>query len=106
LVGARRHELERVRAPGGEQVVDLGHCYYGFLRAAARMVLRSSIARVIGPTPPRRGLNQPATSCTASTTSDATFRPSMVPPAPTTAPPGFTMSGVTRPGDPAAALRM
>jgi hypothetical protein len=65
------------------------------------------MARVIGPTPPSRGVIQPATSATASSTSDSTrFFPSIVTPAPTTAAPGLTMSGVMSPGLPAAAIRM
>src|ERR1700679_2699151 len=64
---------------------------------AARTVLRSSMARVMGPTPPIRGVIQPATSLTDSSTSDNRVRPRHDVPAPTTAAPGFTMSGVTSP---------
>ena len=75
-------------------------------RSAASTVLRSNMARVVGPTPPRRGVIQPATSAHASSTSGTTRRPSIVMPAPTTAAPGFTMSGRMMLGDPAAAMRM
>ena len=73
------------------------------LRSAASTVLRRSIARVIGPTPPMRGVIQPATSATDSSTSDNSRLPSRETPAPTTAAPGLTMSGVTRFARPAAA---
>ncbi len=55
------------------------------------------------PPPPIRGVIQPATSPTASSTSDSSVRPRHEVPAPTTAAPDFTMSGVTNPADPAAA---
>ena len=42
----------------------------------AATVLRSSIATVVGPTPPRRGVIQPATSAHASSTSGSSLRPS------------------------------
>ncbi len=119
-----REELERVRGTALEHLRDQGHdqvilvpgrflvpgrewgatCYP--LRSAARTALRRSMARVMGPTPPRRGVIHPATSATDSSTSERTLRPSHVVPAPTTAAPGFTMSGVTSPGEPAAATTM
>ena len=58
----------------------------------------SSIALVIGPTPPMRGVSQPATSATSSATSERSLRPSKETPAPTTTAPGLTMSAVIRPG--------
>jgi hypothetical protein len=68
---------------------------------------RRSIARVVGPTPPRRGVIHPATSAQASSTSGMSLRPSPnVMPALTTAAPGLTMSGVTIDGAPAAATMM
>src|SRR5256886_5254781 len=75
-------------------------------RSAASTVLLRSMARVVGPTPPRRGVIQDATSATDSSTSGITRRPSYVAPALTTAAPGLTMSGVTMPAWPAAPTRM
>src|SRR6266581_2742577 len=75
-------------------------------RSAASTVLLRSMARVVGPTPPRRGVIQDATSATDSSTSGITRRPSYVAPALTTAAPGLTMSGVAMPAWPAATTRM
>ena len=75
-------------------------------RSAVSTVWRSSIARVVGPTPPSRGVIQPATSAHASSTSGTTLRPCIVAPGPTTAAPGRTMSGVRIDGRPAAATMM
>src|SRR6476661_5548205 len=75
-------------------------------RSAASTVLLRSMARVVGPTPPRRGVIHDATSATDSSTSGITRRPSYVAPALTTAAPGLTMSGVTMPALPAATTRM
>ena len=110
-----REELEGVGRAPGQHVRDPGHGRdqpTGGLEprppaalpaSAARTVLRRSMARVMGPTPPMRGVIQPATSLTASSTSESSVRPRHDVPAPTTAAPGFTMSGVTNPADPAAA---
>ena len=68
--------------------------------SAARSALRNSMARVMGPTPPRRGVIQPATSATSGWASGISFLPSKVVPADTTAAPGLTMSGVSRCGPP------
>ena len=53
-----------------------------------------------------RGESHPATSATSSATSDRSFLPSNDTPAATTAAPGFTMSAVISPGEPAAATTM
>ena len=68
---------DRAQARGAAQLAAgrRGHVVTGS-RSAASTVLRSSIARVVGPTPPRRGVIQPATSRTASSTSGTTCRPS------------------------------
>ncbi len=74
---------------------------------AALNVLASSIAIVIGPTPPGTGVIAPATSATASKSTSPT-RPSSVRFVPTsiTVAPGLTISAVTNPGEPTAATRM
>ena len=59
-----------------------------------------------GPTPPTRGVIQPATSSQDSSTSGRSLRPSYWTPAPTTTPPGLMCSGWIIPGTPAAAMRM
>src|SRR5437588_6138589 len=62
-------------------------------RSAARSVFRTSIARVIGPTPPGLGVSQPATWATAGSTSP-TRRPSRrFTPTSITVAPGRTQSG-------------
>ena len=74
--------------------------------SAASTTLASSMARVIGPTPPGIGASQPATSATsaaASPTSPASVR---VMPTSTTAAPGLTISAVSSPGRPAATTTM
>src|ERR1035441_5547492 len=70
--------------------------------SAARTALRNSMARVMGSTPPRRGVIQATFSATPSAISLTSFLPAKDVPAPTTAAPGFTMSAVTMPGTPAA----
>ena len=87
---ARRHARRpRPRAaPGGALAAAMAPAR----RSAASTALRNSIARVIGPTPPIRGVIQPATSATDSSTSDSSRLPSRETPAPTTAAPGLTMS--------------
>ncbi len=45
-------------------------------RSAASTALRKSIAMVVGPTPPTRGVMRPATSLQRSSTSGSSFRPS------------------------------
>src|SRR5208282_5350776 len=74
--------------------------------SAAVTVLRSSIATVVTPTPPRRGVTQPATSPHRSSTSDRALRPSHVIPPPITQEPGATTSGVIMFGTPAAPTTM
>src|SRR5262249_42075763 len=110
----RREELEREAAACCQQVDDLRHrtsvvgygrCYL-FRFVAASTQLWSSMARVMSPTPPMRGVIQLATSATSSATSEMMRLPSNVVPAPTTTAPGRTMSAVMRCGLPAAATRM
>src|SRR5690606_13274160 len=81
-------------------------------RSARSTTLASSIARVIGPTPPGTGARYPATSATAGSTSPANLArpdgvvPTRFTPTSTTAAPGRTMSGVSRCGTPAATTTM
>src|SRR5215210_2771428 len=75
-------------------------------RSAASTTFCRSIARVIGPTPPGMGASQPATSRTAGSTSPTMPVSVRVMPTSRTAAPGRTLSGVTRPGTPAAATMM
>src|ERR1019366_5573565 len=74
------------RTPG--TLVDLTtttvFCYHRTFSAAST-ALRNSMARVIGPTPPSRGVIQPAPSLTSSATSLRSFLPCQLVPAPTTA---------------------
>ncbi len=72
LVGARRHELERERRSVGQQVGDLCHAVS---RSAHSMALRKSMAIVVGPTPPTRGVIAPATSSHDSSTSGRSVLP-------------------------------
>ena len=74
---------------------------------AAATVLASSIAIVIGPTPPGTGVIAPATSLTGSKSTSPT-RPSSVRLVPTsiTVAPGLTISAPTIRGEPTAATRM
>jgi UDPglucose 6-dehydrogenase len=74
--------------------------------SAASTTLVSSMARVIGPTPPGMGASQPATSATSAATSPTSPVPVRVIPTSTTAAPGLTMSAVSRPGRPAATTTM
>ena len=69
-------------------------------------MLESSIARVIGPTPPGLGETQPATSQTSAATSPASLPSTRETPTSSTAAPGLTMSPVMMPGTPAAATTM
>ena len=69
-------------------------------------MLDSSIARVIGPTPPGLGETQPATSQTSAATSPAILPSTRETPTSSTAAPGLTMSPVMMPGTPAAATTM
>ena len=69
-------------------------------------MLDSSIARVIGPTPPGLGETQPATSQTSSATSPASLPSTRETPTSSTAAPGLTMSPLMIPGTPAAATTM
>jgi hypothetical protein len=63
----------------------------------------NSIATVVGPTPPTRGVIAPATSLQASSTSGRSFLPSYRTPPPTTVAPGVMCSGLRMPGTPTAA---
>src|SRR6478672_6900718 len=74
--------------------------------SAASTMLVSSSARVIGPTPPGLGLTHPATSATSRATSPAILPSTRLTPTSRTAAPGLTMSLVTMPGTPAAAMTM
>src|SRR3954454_15968880 len=74
--------------------------------SAARTTFCSSIARVIGPTPPGLGATKPATSTTSRATSPAILPSTRLPPTSSTAAPGFTMSALISPGTPAAATTM
>jgi hypothetical protein len=69
-------------------------------------MLDSSIARVIGPTPPGFGDTHPATSYTSLATSPAILPSTRDTPTSSTAAPGLTISPVTIPGTPAAATTM
>ena len=106
----RRRVLQTaVRAAGSPSGVDRAHTVQCSAPSARRVVAFTPMpaARArrhrrccgaaspgsSGPTPPSRGVIQPATSAHASSTSGTTRRPSIVMPAPTTAAPGFTMSG-------------
>src|SRR5690606_7553271 len=71
-------------------------------RSAASTTLTSSMARVIGPTPPGFGEIHPATSATSAATSPAILPSRRATPTSRTAAPGRTMSAVTRSGTPAA----
>src|SRR4029077_19539789 len=74
--------------------------------SAASTTLASSIARVIGPTPPGIGASQPATSATSGATSPTSPASVRVMPTSSTAAPGLTMSAVSSPGRPAATTTM
>src|SRR5690606_6457585 len=75
-------------------------------RSAASTTLDTSIALVIGPTPPGLGDRKPATSSTPGATSPASLPSTRETPTSSTAAPGLTMSGVISPGEPAAATTM
>src|SRR4051812_43633684 len=75
-------------------------------RSAARTTFCSSIARVMGPTPPGFGATWPATSTTSRATSPAIFPSTRLTPTSRTAAPGFTIAAVISPGTPAAATTM
>src|SRR5205085_3809011 len=78
----------------------------GLRSCSARSVLRTSMARVIGPTPPGEGLSQRATSLTSAATSP-TWRPSTrLTPTSITAAPGLIIAAVTVSGLPTATTRM
>ena len=66
----------------------------------------SSMARVIGPTPPGFGLSSRPPRRRPGATSPAILPSTRLTPASSTAAPGLTMSAVTRAGDPAAATTM
>ena len=70
---------------------------------AAATVLASSMATVMGPTPPGTGVRAPATSATSGATSPTIRSPARWLPTSTTAAPGLTISGVIMAGRPAAA---
>src|SRR3954451_10208309 len=74
--------------------------------SAGDTTLASSIARVIGPTPPGLGATWPATSTTSRATSPAILPSTRLTPTSRTAAPGRTMSRLTMPGTPAAATTM
>src|SRR5215207_9110735 len=74
--------------------------------SARSTTLVSSIARVIGPTPPGTGATQEATSPTLASRSPTSPLSVRVMPTSTHAAPGLTMSAVTSPGRPAAATTM
>src|ERR1039458_2741672 len=94
----------RVTAPRPLAVLTaLIVCRFGHRTfSAARTALRNTMARVMGPTPPSRGVIQATFSATSSAMSLKSFFPANDVPAPTTALPSFTMSAVTMPGTPAA----
>src|SRR3954454_12446932 len=71
--------------------------------SAAATTLASSIARVIGPTPPGLGATWPATFRTSRATSPAIAPSTRLTPTSRTAAPGMTTSTVMTPGTPAAA---
>src|SRR4029077_15297982 len=74
---------------------------------ASETVLRSSIATVIGPTPPGTGVSQPATGSTlARSTSPISLPSTGVVPTSMTKAPGLTYDESTIPGRPIAATRM
>src|SRR4029079_629194 len=75
----------------------LGHRRHPAFRSAMRTMLVSSIARVIGPTPPGFGETHPATSQTSSATSPAILPSTWETPTSSTAAPGLTMSPVMMP---------
>ena len=101
--GRDGRRLGRARAPARRR-------RHGRSRAAparpSSTMLDSSIARVIGPTPPGFGETQPATSHTSSATSPAILPSTRETPTSSTAAPGLTMSPVMMPGTPAAATTM
>ena len=76
------------------------------MASALATTLDSSIARVIGPTPPGLGETQPATSYTECATSPASLPSTRETPTSRTAAPGLTISPVMMPGTPAAATTM
>src|SRR6185437_1644886 len=117
VVGARR--LAHRKELRLEQI-DLWHrplrrtLHRDALCSAARTVFLSSIAIVIGPTPPGTGVMRDARSRALSkSTSPTSLKPlfavesatRLIPTSITTAP-SFTMSPVTMPGFPAATMRM
>src|SRR3954454_25117874 len=74
--------------------------------SAAATTLASSMARVIGPTPPGLGATYPATFRTSEATSPAILPSTRLTPTSRTAAPGRTSSLVIRPGTPAGATTM
>src|SRR4051794_12166974 len=107
--GEQRQLAEQPREEGPADVERrLRHagCAARPARSAARTTFCSSIARVIGPTPPGLGATWPATSTTSSATSPAIFPSTRLTPTSSTAAPGLTISAVIRPGTPAAATTM
>src|SRR5487761_973143 len=67
-------------------------------RSAASVTLASSIALVIGPTPPGTGASHPATSATPGSASPTSPASVLVMPTAMTAAPGLTMSAVSTAG--------
>src|SRR3954447_5416062 len=107
--GQQRQLTEEARQKGPADVERrLGHagCASRAARSAARTTFCSSIARVIGPTPPGLGATWPATSTTSGATSPAIFPSTLLTPTSSTAAPGFTIAEVISPGTPAAATTM
>src|SRR3954454_13965634 len=107
--GQQRQLTEQTRQKGAAELERrLGHagCASRVARSAARTTFCSSIARVIGPTPPGLGATWPATSTTSGATSPAIFPSTLLTPTSSTATPGFTSAEVISPGTPAAATTM
>src|SRR5580704_1697384 len=98
-----QHQVTTPRPFGVLTALVVSRFYGHRIFSAARTALRNSMARVMGPTPPRRGVIQAAFSATSSARSLNSFFPANDVPAPTTAAPGLTMSAVTIPGTPTAA---
>src|SRR5262249_31676208 len=103
-------DQDRTEAQLGPQAGPLLHDEHRVMayraRSAASTTLVSSIALVIGPTPPGTGARYPATLATSSATSPVSPASVRVIPTSTTAAPGLIMSAVISPGRPAAATTM
>lgn len=92
-----------------DRTADPGHRRFpqpAATASARSTTLVSSMARVIGPTPPGIGAIQDATSWTEPSRSPANPASVRVIPTSTQTAPGFTISPVTSPGRPAAATTM